>query len=102
MRKSIAMFCLPAAIMSACSSSHSSAPASPPAACHVAAESVSCVGAPPHLADVDLSGGGFFQDMYANVGLNGVLGRRVTFGDLDGDGYPDFVAVQTGVTRNLQ
>ncbi len=40
--------------------------------------------------------------MFANVGLTGVLGRRVTFGDLDGDGYPDFVAVQTGVTKNLQ
>ena len=101
MRKSVAFLCLPAAVVSACSSSsHSAAPA--PAACHVTAESASCGNPPAHLADVDLSAGGFFQDVFANVGLTGVLGRRVTFGDLDGDGYQDFVAVQTGVTRNLQ
>ncbi len=68
------------------------------AATHAAA----CSAAPAQLASVDLSGGGFFQDVFDAVGLAGALGRRVTFGDLDGDGYPDFIAIETGVTRGLQ
>ena len=88
-------------VIGACSS-HSEAPAAP-AMCHVAStSSASCDAAPAQLASVDLSGGGFFKDVFADVGLAGALGRRVTFGDLDGDGYPDFIAIETGVTRGLQ
>ena len=56
--------------------SHSDSPAAP-AACHVAAASPSCGAPPANLADVDLSGGGFFRDVYGDVGLagrNGVVG----------------------------
>ncbi|MEO7108893.1 MAG: CRTAC1 family protein [Polyangiaceae bacterium] len=101
LRKSLASFGVVGTLVVACSS-HSSAPAAP-AACHVAAQSAATCGeAPAQLAAVDLSGGGFFKDVFNDVGLAGALGRRVTFGDLDGDGYPDFIAIETGVTRGLQ
>lgn len=85
----------------ACSSSTSGPPAV--AACHVAPVSApACGAAPAQLASVDLSSGGFFRDVFQDVGIAGALGRRVTFGDLDGDGWQDFVAIETGVTRGLQ
>ena len=40
--------------------------------------------------------------MFQQVGISGALGRRVTFGDVDGDHFPDFIAIQTGVTPGLQ
>lgn len=45
---------------------------------------------------------GFFRDAFAYRGLNGELGRRVTFGDVNGDRFPDLFAVRTGVTPGLQ
>ena len=45
---------------------------------------------------------GFFRDVFAYRGLNGELGRRVTFGDVNGDRFPDLFAVRTGVTPGLQ
>lgn len=53
------------------------------------------------LGDLDL-GTGFFGDDYAQLGIDAARGRRVTFGDVNGDGLPDFIAIETGVTPGLQ
>ncbi len=103
MKKSLATVLLSSVLVAACSSSaHSSDPAAQ-ATCHVsaAATAPACAHVPAHLAETDVSGG-FFKDVFVDAGLEGKLGRRVTFGDVDGDGFPDFVAIETGVTRGLQ
>ncbi len=60
-----------------------------------------CDGTVTRLGDLDL-GAGFFSDDYAKLGLDAARGRRVTFGDVNGDGRPDFISVETGVTPGLQ
>lgn len=45
---------------------------------------------------------GLFTDLRDLAGLSGVPGFRITFGDLDGDGYPDLVIHARGDGRNLQ
>lgn len=79
-------------------------PLQPVAACHVApAAAPRCEGAAPaRLTDAPPATTGLFKDVFAWAQLNGKLGRRVTFGDVDGDRYPDFFAVETGVTPGLQ
>ncbi|MBL8956920.1 MAG: VCBS repeat-containing protein, partial [Myxococcaceae bacterium] len=44
----------------------------------------------------------FFTEVSAEVGLEGKLARRVAWGDVNGDGYPDFIGIETGVRRGLQ
>ena len=59
----------------------------------------------PKTCDPIGSGGlgtDFLVDVYAETGLAGVYGRRVTFADLDGDEYSDIFAIRTGVTTGLQ
>lgn len=62
---------------------------------------LSCEGGPSALAAVEL-GGAFFRDDYVALGLEEARARRVTFGDVNGDGIPDFIAIATGVTPGLQ
>ena len=57
---------------------------------------------PPARLGAPTLGTGFFEDAFEGAGLAGLYGRRVTFGDVNGDDYPDFVAIETGVTRGLQ
>ncbi|MEO6573693.1 MAG: FG-GAP-like repeat-containing protein, partial [Polyangiaceae bacterium] len=100
MRNSLALFVLPSLLVFACSSSSTHSAETPQ--CHLPeSTAITCAAAPARLAETEL-GGEFFRDVFAEVGLSGVLGRRVTFGDVDGDGFPDFVAIETGVTRGLQ
>jgi len=68
----------------------------PPAACHAPAGQPVC-GA-PSVAPMEQ----FFTDVSADVGLTGRYGRRVAWGDVDGDRYPDFIGVESGVRRGLQ
>lgn len=60
------------------------------AACHAAPVQATCTTAPANLDPNDPLQPGFLQDVFNEVGLDGTVGWRVTFGDLDGDGYPDF------------
>jgi enediyne biosynthesis protein E4 len=60
-----------------------------------------CDPAVTRLGDLDL-GTGFFGDDYAALGLEAARGRRVTFADVNGDGRPDFIAIETGVAPGLQ
>ncbi|MDB4993817.1 MAG: ASPIC/UnbV protein [Myxococcaceae bacterium] len=102
MSKRLARIALPSILVVACSSSSQPAGVSAAALCHAPeSAAVACAAAPGHLAEGDLEQD-FFKDVFEQVGLAGKLGRRVTFGDVDGDGYPDFVAIETGVTRGLQ
>ena len=70
--------------------------------CHATTYVPPCSGQHPASLSNDPLPANFLRDVHSQVGLDGQLGRRVTFGDVDGDGYPDFVAVQTGVTPGLQ
>src|SRR5207248_826814 len=70
--------------------------------CHKADFVAACSGSHPASLAPNTLAPNFLKDVFADTGLTGVYGRRVTFGDVDGDGYPDFVAVQTGVTPGLQ
>lgn len=56
---------------------------------------------PTRLAESEL-GTGFFRDAYVELGLDAARGRRVTLGDVNGDGLPDLVTIETGVTPGLQ
>ena len=70
--------------------------------CHTATWTAPvCASAPARLGTSPL-GLSFFQDVFAATQLTGKLGRRVTFGDVDGDKFPDFIAVETGVKPGLQ
>jgi hypothetical protein len=73
------------------------------AACHVApmATPPSCGSATARL-DAPALADSFFKDVFNEAQLSGQLGRRVTFADVNGDRFPDFAAVQTGVTPGLQ
>jgi hypothetical protein len=63
-------------------------------------EAPDCTGV-TRLSDAEL-GTGFFSDDYVGLGLDAARGRRVTLGDVDGDGRPDLIAVESGVTPGLQ
>ncbi|MFT3839146.1 MAG: CRTAC1 family protein [Myxococcaceae bacterium] len=75
----------------------------PPAACHLAppATPVSCSSAPARL-DAPALADGFFKDVFNEAQLSGHYSRRVTFADVNGDRFPDFASVETGVTPGLQ
>jgi enediyne biosynthesis protein E4 len=79
--------------VAACGKDEAAAPPTSPAP--------ACTGTETRLGDAEL-GTGFFADDYAALGLESARGRRVTFGDVNGDGYPDLVAIETGVTPGLQ
>lgn len=79
--------------LAACSTDEAAAPPTSPAPV--------CTGTETRLGDAEL-GSGFFADDYVALGLESARGRRVTFGDVNGDGYPDLVAIETGVTPGLQ
>ncbi len=74
------------------------------AACHVAPPDTppSCEGGPPARLNAPQLDDGFLKDVFAEVQLTGKLGRRVTFADVNGDRFPDFAAVETGVKPGLQ
>ena len=72
-----------------------------PAPCHVSPTARTCTTPPASLAS-DALQPGFLADVHNAVGLTGHLGRRVTFGDVDGNHYPDFISIETGVTPGLQ
>lgn len=72
------------------------------APCHAPAVAPTCTSAPANLDPNDPLQQGFLADVHDAVGLTGHLGRRVTFGDVDGDGYPDFISIETGVSPGLQ
>jgi enediyne biosynthesis protein E4 len=78
-------------------------PQTQPAPCHVAALSTppACTTAVTRLEAPALQQN-FLKDVFAFRNLNGKLGRRVTFGDVNGDRYPDLFAIETGVTPGLQ
>ncbi|MFL5319337.1 MAG: CRTAC1 family protein [Myxococcaceae bacterium] len=70
--------------------------------CHVpAAPGPICDKAPAHLTE-DPLGTGFFLDVWPQAELSAALGRRVVFGDVNGDKYPDFISIKTGVGRGQQ
>jgi hypothetical protein len=48
----------------------------------------------PHA---DLPASGYFQEVTSDVGLDGVIGIRVSSADLDGDGLPDLIFHLAGV-----
>src|SRR5688500_2777921 len=71
-------------------------------ACHKTDVVEPCRGAAPgRLTDKELEAG-FLVDAHVEAGLAGIHGRRVTFGDVNGDRWPDIFAVRTGVTPGLQ
>lgn len=70
--------------------------------CHAPDIVPACSGsAPDRLGSASL-GTGFFQDVFVETELTGIYGRRVGFGDVDGDRFPDVFAVRTGGTPGLQ
>src|SRR4051812_8207867 len=71
-------------------------------ACHKADFVAACTGPAPDQLGSRALANGFLSDAEASHGLGGVFGRRVAFGDVNGDGYPDFITVQSGVTPGLQ
>ena len=79
-----------------CGTSSESVPAAEPDAAAPV-----CDGTVTRLGDLDL-GTSFFGDDYAKLGIDAARGRRVTFGDVNGDGRPDFISIETGVTPGLQ
>jgi enediyne biosynthesis protein E4 len=64
-----------------------------------------CVSPTAHQActseRVQALGANFFVDDHAAFGLTGFEGRRVTLGDVDGDSYPDLIAIKTGTGGKL-
>src|SRR4051812_5600030 len=81
--------------------SKSEAPAAGAAAPDAGPAAPACDGTVTRLGDLEL-GEGFFGDDYAQLGMDAARGRRVTFGDVNGDGLPDFISVETGVAPGLQ
>jgi hypothetical protein len=76
-------------------------PPAPVAACHVAhQEPVQC--APAASLNAQGLGEGFFSEVSTSVGLTGKYGRRVAWGDVNGDHFPDFIGIETGTRRGLQ
>ena len=70
--------------------------------CHAADYVPPCKGsAPDRLGSASL-GTNFFKDVFVETELAGVYGRRVNFADLNGDRYPEILAIRTGVTPGLQ
>jgi hypothetical protein len=80
-------------------------PAHPPlvTACHLAPlETPPVCNATPARLDAPALADGFFKDVFIDTQLSGKLSRRVTFADVNGDRFPDFASVETGVTPGLQ
>ena len=71
-------------------------------ACHKADVVPACSGPAPARLGTQQLMAGFLAEVSAKVGLTGVYGRRVAFGDVNGDGFPDIATVQSGVTPGLQ
>jgi hypothetical protein len=92
------LFVLGAAFAAGCGKSDASSPTDPDAGADAAP---ACDGTVTRLGDLEL-GTGFFGDDYALLGMDAARGRRVTFGDVNGDGLPDFIAIETGVEPALQ
>lgn len=67
-----------------------------PAACHVASAAPVCLGGTTLFPE------GFFKEVSAEVGLTGKFGRRVAWGDVDGDRFPDFIGIESGTRPGLQ
>lgn len=67
-----------------------------PAACHVKPAEPVCMSAGALLPE------GFFKEISGELGLTGKYGRRVAWGDVNGDRYPDFIAIESGTRPGLQ
>src|SRR4051812_33732150 len=70
--------------------------------CHKVDQVAACSGSHPASLAPNTLAAGFLQDVVTKTHLTGALGRRVDFGDVNGDGYPDVLAIETGVTPGLQ
>ena len=97
----VSLFVLGAAFASGCSKSDDAGGAGTSDPDAGADAAPICDGTVTRLGDLDL-GTGFFGDDYALLGMDAARGRRVTFGDVNGDGLPDFIAIETGVAPGLQ
>src|SRR5438105_4300356 len=73
------------------------------APCHVAKADlpVQCGGSVASLNAAPLAQG-FFSEVSSSVGLTGHYARRVQWGDVNSDRYPDIVGIETGIRRGLQ
>lgn len=67
-----------------------------PRACHVRPAAPVCMSDAPVMAE------GYFKEVSGELGLTGKFGRRVAWGDVNGDRYPDFIGIESGTRPGLQ